>query len=386
MNSEQLEQQEMKKLAGAASLVKELAEGHGIDIDNLTEEEAQDLLGQAYVALHGSVDEHEEKTASVYVKELSQTEEGMQKLAAASEVGEGLLQEEGISPDDLTEEQAAEVILHVLNNYEFASDEEEEKTASVIIDEISQTDEGLQKLAAAGEVAHEALQGEGISPDDLTEDQAAELLLEILIGGEEQEEKTAAVIIEELGQTEEGMQKLSAAGEVANEVLQGEGISPDDLTEDQAAELLLEILIGGEEQEEKTAAVQDDLEKIAALRQAGAIMYSGFADAAQQDMEKEAGAGEAIMKALRAAASKTKGAGKWMVSPKVKGMATAKESYRSGLSPRGRSGALAGSTKMEKVRALLRGYGGELTRPVIPAAALAVGGTGAAMYSRKKKK
>ena len=308
MNSEQLEQQEMKKLAGAASLVKELAEGHGIDIDNLTEEEAQDLLGQAYAALHGSGDEHEEKTASVYVKELSQTEEGMQKLAAASEVGEGLLQEEGISPDDLTEEQAAEVILHVLNNYEFASDEEEEKTASVIIDEISQTDEGLQKLAAAGEVAHEALQGEGISPDDLTEDQAAELLLE--------------------------------------------------------------ILIGGEEQEEKTAAVQDDLEKIAALRQAGAIMYSGFADAAAQDMEKEAGAGEAIMKALRAAASKTKGAGKWAIGKKYSPKLPMYGPHKRG----------------KRTAQMLKRLAAEGTRPVIPAAALAVGGTGAAMYSRKKKK
>ena len=95
MNSEQLEQQEMEKLASAASLVKELAEGHGIDIDNITEEEAENLLGMAYEALHGVEDDGGEKTASVVVKELSQSEEGMSKLAAAGEVVTGARTHDG---------------------------------------------------------------------------------------------------------------------------------------------------------------------------------------------------------------------------------------------------------------------------------------------------
>jgi hypothetical protein len=233
MYSEQLEQQEMEKLANAASLVKELAEGHGIDVDNITEEEAQNLLGMAYEALHGPAEEEGEKTASIIIHELSQSEEGMQKLAAAGEVGEGLLEEEGINIEDLTEEQASEVLLHVLNNYEFVDEEEEEKTASLIVEELSETEEGMAKLAYAGQVASETL-------------------------GEE-------------------------------------GISPDDLTEEQAAELLIGILMDDQEEEEKTAALQEDLEKIAALRQAGAIMYSGFAD----ELEKDAGVRE-IMQTLKA--------------------------------------------------------------------------------------
>lgn len=318
MNPEQLEQQEMEKLAGAASLVKELAEAHGIDIDNLTEEEAQDLIGQAYQALHGLEDQpvDEEKTASIIIKEFSETEDGMQKLAAAGQVGEELLAEDGLSPSDLTEEQAAEVLLYVLNNYDFGG--EEEKTASVIVEEMSQDEEYMAKLAAAGEVAHEALQQEGLSADDLTEDQAAELLLN--------------------------------------------------------------ILAGMEDHEEKTAAVQEDLQQIAALREAGYIMYSGFADA----MEKEAGVSmaglkEALMKALGAAGAKGKAAGKWMLSPKVKNMEAAKVVAR-GKSPFGKA------TVQQRLKAALRGYGGELTRPVVPAAALAGGGGVAALMAGKKKK
>jgi S-adenosylhomocysteine hydrolase len=142
----------------------------------------------------------------------------MQKLAAASEVGEELLKEEGVDINDLTPEQASEVLIHVLNNFDFSG-----------------------------------------------------------------EEKTAAVVVEEMSQDEEGLQKLAAAGEVAHEHLKEEGVALDDLSEEQAAELLLNIIAGSEEHEEKTAAVQEDLEKIASLRQAGAIIYSGFRDAMLED-------------------------------------------------------------------------------------------------------
>lgn len=323
MNS-QLEQQEMEKLASAASLVKELAEGHGIDIDNITEEEAESLLGMAYEALHGSEDDtNEEKTASVIVQELSQSEEGMNKLAAAGEIGEGLLQQEGISIDDLTEDQAAEVLLHVLNNYEF-EDAAEEKTAAVIVDELSQTEEGLSKLAAAGEIAHEAL----------------------------------------------------------NE----EGLSVDDLSEEQAAELLLNIIIGAEENAEKTSAIAEDIEKVAALRQAGAIMYSGFSAA----LEKEAGAKtDAILALLAKGGEKVKGAGKWLVG-RTKGGENAVAMARRGLNPEG--GYLATGmnplTKAQRRKRLLQILGGQVRRPIVPilGAPAAVGAAGGAGYLAGKKK